>query len=204
MSLRDQMAVDACALLNTDELGEPVAWTPNGSSSSIPRTVRLIEQVDLQTIRRAHVWTQHKGTSVSAGDTFRVKRGNVTSTWRVLYTDPAETGLQRSYCHQQLTDTIRVVRKPKTKRLSGADASAIVRDATSYNAKWFQSSGEESDDNRRRVFQGEWYCVLETVPDLDTDAVIVDSSGNGFRVLRLERPFNRQELPYLICERSDV
>jgi hypothetical protein len=204
MSLRDQMAVDACAILNTDELGERASWTPYSQTSGITRTVRLIEQPERQTIRRAHVWTQHNGTSTTQGDTFRVKRGNVTTTWRVLYTDPAETALQRSYCHLQLSDTLTVVRKPKYKRASGADVSAPEPSGTSYRCHWFQSSAEVEIDNRRRVMAGEWYCLLETVPDLDTDLGILDSSGNAWRVERLDRGFSRVDLPYLVCFRADV
>lgn len=198
------MAVDACAILNTEELGEQALWTPYGQTSGITKTVRLIEQPDLQTIRRAFVWTVAKGTSTTQGDLFRIRRGTVTSTWRVLYTDPAETALQRSHCHLQLTDTLKVTRKLKYKRASGADASLPNEVSTSYRCQWFQSSAEIEVDSRRRVMQGEWYCLVETVPELDTDGIITDSSGRSFRVDRLERGFNRDELPYLICSRADA
>lgn len=198
------MAVDACAILNTEELGEQALWTPYGQTSGITKTVRLIEQPDLQTIRRAFVWTAAKGTSTTQGDLFRIRRGTVTSTWRVLYTDPAETALQRSHCHLQLTDTLKVTRKLKYKRASGADASLPNEVSTSYRCQWFQSSAEIEVDSRRRVMQGEWYCLAETVPELDTDGVITDSSGRSFRVDRLEKGFNRDELPYLICSRADA
>ena len=204
MNLREQMAVDACAILNTDELGEQALWTPYGQSSGLNRTVRLIEQPDLQTVRRAFVWTLAKGTATRQGDLFRVKRGNVTTTWRVLYTDPAETALQRSHCHLQLTDTFKAVRRPKYKRASGADASIPSEVSTSYRCQWFQSSAEIEVDNRRRTMQGEWYCLVEEVPELDTDITLTDSSGRSFRVDRLEKGFNRDELPYLICSRSDA
>ena len=204
MSLREQMAVDACAILNTEELGEQALWTPYGQTSGITKTVRLIEQPDLQTIRRAFVWTVAKGTSTTQGDLFRIRRGTVTSTWRVLYTDPAETALQRSHCHLQLTDTLKVTRKLKYKRASGADASLPNEVSTRYRCQWFQSSAEIEVDSRRRVMQGEWYCLVETVPELDTDGIITDSSGRSFRVDRLERGFNRDELPYLICSRADA
>lgn len=198
------MVVDAASILCTDELGEQALWTPYGQTSGLHRTVRLIEQPDLQTIRRAFVWTLAKGTSTNQGDLFRVKRGNVTTTWRVLYTDPAETALQRSHCHLQLTDTIKAVRKWKHKRPSGADASTPEQVSTSYRCQWFQSSAEIEVDNKRRTMSGEWYCVLETVPELDTDITLTDSNGRSFRVDRLERGFNRDELPYLICTRSDA
>lgn len=198
------MAVDACAILNQDELGEQALWTPYGQTSGITKTVRLIEQPDLQTIRRAFVWSVAKGTSTTQGDLFRIRRGTVTSTWRVLYTDPAETALQRSHCHLQLSDTFKVTRKLKYKRASGADASLPSEVSTSYRCQWFRSSAEIEVDSRRRVMQGEWYCLVETVPELDTDGIITDSSGRSFRVDRLERGFNRDELPYLICSRADV
>lgn len=204
MSLREQMAVDACAILNTDELGEQALWTPYGQTSGLQRPVRLIEQPDAQLIRRAHVWTIQKGTATTQGDLFRVKRGTITSTWRVMFTDPAETALQRSYCHLQLTDTMTVTHKYRFKKNSGA-TGAIPEDVTStYRCKWFDSSAEMVDDNRRRSLQSEWYCILETVPDLRTDLTITDSAGRPFRVERLEKPFNRVELPYLVCSRSDV
>lgn len=198
------MAVDAASILCTDELGEQALWTPYGQTSGLQRTVRLIEQPDLQTIRRAFIWTLAKGTSTTQGDLFRVKRGTVTTTWRVLYTDPAETALQRSHCHLQLTDTIKAVRKWKHKRASGADASTPEQVSSSYRCLWFQSSAEIEVDNKRRTMQGEWYCILETVPELDTDITLTDSSGRSFRVDRLERGFNRDELPYLVCTRSDA
>jgi len=204
MNLREMMAHDASAILCTDELGEQATWTPYGQTSGIPRTVRLIEQPDLQTIRRAFVWTLAKGTSTTQGDLFRIKRGSVTMTWRVLYTDPAETALQRSHCHLQLSDTLKAIRKWKHKRPSGVDASTPEQVSTSYRCQWFQSSAEIDVSNRRRSMQGEWYCVLETVPELDTDTTLTDSSGRAFQVERLERGFNRDELPYLICTRADA
>jgi hypothetical protein len=198
------MAIDACAMLNTDELGEKALWTPNGQTSGLSRTVRLIEQPEIQTIRRAHVWTVAEGTRTTKGDLFRVKRGSITSTWRVLYSDPAETAMQRSYCHLQLTDTFKAIRRLKYKRASGADASLPVEASTTYRCQWFQSSAEISTENRRRSMQGEWYCLIEDIPDLDTDITLEDSSGRSFRVDRLEQGFNRAELPYLVCSRSDV
>lgn len=204
MSLRETMAVDACAILNTDELGEHALWTPYGQSSGLQRIVRLIEQPDMQTIRRAFVWTIQKGTATTQGDLFRVKRGNITSTWRVLYTDPAETALQRSHCHLQLTDTLKAVRRLKYKRASGADASQPSEVSTSYRCQWFESSAEIDVESKRRSMQGEWYCLMEEVPELDTDLTLTDSNGRSFRVDRLEKGFNRDELPYLICSRSDV
>jgi hypothetical protein len=103
-----------------------------------------------------------------------------------------------------LTDTIKAVRRPKYKRASGADASIPSEVAASYRCQWFQSSAEIEVDNRRRTMQGELYCVVEEVPELDTDVTLTDSNGRSFRVDRLEKGFNRDELPYLICSRSDV
>lgn len=204
MSLREQMAIDACAILNTDELGERALWTPYSQTSGIHRTVRLIEQPDAQQVRRAHIWTEHKGTTTTQGDVFRVKRGNVTSTWRVMFTDPAETALQRSYCHLQLSDTLTVTQKYRIQKRSGSTSGLPEQISTTYRCQWFESSAEVVEDNRRRALQGEWYCLLETVPDLRTDLILTDSAGRPFRVERLEKAFNRVELPYLICSRSDV
>lgn len=204
MGLREQHEIDACAFLQTDELGERATWTPYGQTSGIPRNVRLIEQQDLQTVRRAHVWTIRSTTSTTQGDLFRVKRGTVTTTWRVLYTDPAETALQRSYCHLQLTDTLTAVRNWRIRKPSGSTSMLPQDVATAYRCEWFESSAEVAVDNKRRSLQGEWYCLLETIPDLTTDLILVDSNDRTFRVDRLERPYNRTELPYLICTRSDV
>lgn len=204
MSLRDQMAVDACALLDTDELGERAVWTPYGNTAGLQRTVRLIEQAESQTIRRAHIWTVRDGTTTTQGDLFRIKRGTITTTWRVLYTDPAETALQRSYCHLQLTDTMSVLNRVRVHKQSGATSGIVQESSTSYRCQWFESSAEIAEENRRRSLQGEWYCLLETVPDLKTDIILNDSSGKYYRVDRLEKPFDRGSLPYLICTRSDV
>jgi len=204
MTLREQMAMHACAILNTEHFGERALWTPYGQTAGSQRYVRLIEQPDAQQVRRAHVWTEHKGTATSQGDTFRVKRGTITSTWRVLFTDPAESALQRSYCHLQLSDTLKVTHKYRIQKRSGSTSSLPEEVSTSYRCQWFESSAEVVEDNRRRALQGEWYCLLETVPDLRTDMLLTDSAGRPFRVERLEKAFNLVELPYLICTRSDV
>lgn len=204
MSLRDQMAVDACAILNTEELGERALWTPYGNTTGIKRTVRLIEQPDSQTIRRANVWTVRDGTTTTQGDLFRIKRGSVTSTWRVLYTDPAETAMQRSYCHLQLTDMLTITNRIRAYKQSGSTSGVQEKSGTSYRCHWFESSAEVTEENRRRSLQGEWYCLLEIVPDLKTDILLTDSSGKFFRIDRLERAYDRSSLPYMVCTRSDA
>lgn len=204
MNLREQFALDACAILNTDELGERALWIKTGQTSGTPRTVRLIEQPDRQTIRRAHVWTRQDGTATSQGDTFRVTRNKITTTWRVLYTDPAETALQRSYCHQQLTDTIKVTNRYRIRKQSGSTSGSPEEVSTSYKCKWFESSAEIVVDNKRRAMRGEWYCFLETVPENRTDMTFTDSDGRTFEVLHFERALNRVDLPYFVCQRADA
>jgi hypothetical protein len=204
MGLREQMAIDACAHLDPNELAERATWTPYGNTYGMPRTVRLIEQQDLQTVRRAHIWTIRDGTSTTQGDLFRIKRGTVTTTWRVMYSDPAETAMQRSYCHLQLTDTLTAVRGWRIRKNSGATSALPQEVATAYKCHWFQSSAEPTVENRKRTLQGEWYCLLETVPDMTTDITLFDSSDYAVIVDMLERPFNRKELSYLVCTRSDV
>jgi len=205
MSLREQFALDVCGILATDELGERATWTKS-AGGSLPRTVRLIEQPDRQTIRRAHIWTPIDGTTVSAGDTFTIKRGAVTTTWRVMYSDPAETVLQRHYCHQQLTEFITLRRRRHYTTQSKARQSALTTESGNIRAKWFTSSAEIelSEDNKRRGMTTEFYCLLESLVDVSAVDTVVDADGKAFRIERLENQFSRVDLPYLICKRSDT
>jgi hypothetical protein len=205
MSLRDQMAVDACAILNTDELGERATWAKS-TGSSLPRTVRVIEQPDRQTIRRAHIWTAAEGTAVSAGDLFTVKRGAVSTVWRVLYSDPAETAMQRHYCHQQLTEFITLRRRRHYTTQAKAKQSAITTEAGSIRAKWFTSAADiqVKEDGKRRGMETEFYCLIESLLDISAVDTVVDADGKAFRIERLENQFSRIDLPYLICRRSDT
>ena len=205
MSLRDQFAEDVCAILNTDELGEQAAWT-NSANVVIPRTVRLIEQPERQTIRRAHIWTPASTTQVTAGDTFRVKRGNVTTTWVVMFTDPAETALQRSYCHLQLTEFVTLKQRRTATGPARAERQFVDSEVAQIRAKWFLSSAEISatQSGKRRAMAGEYYCILQSLRDVNVADTITNADGENYRIDRVENQFNRVDLPYLICSRCDT
>ena len=205
MSLRDQFAEDVCAILNTDELGEQATWT-NSAGVAIPRVVRLIEQPDRQTIRRAHLWTPASNTAVSTGDTFRVKRGNVTTTWVVMFTDPAETALQRSYCHLQLTEFVTLKQRRMSTGPAKAERAFVDSEVAQVRAKWFLSSAEISttQSGKRRAMSGEYYCILQNLRDVNVADTITNADGETYRIDRVENQFNRVDLPYLICSRCDT
>ena len=205
MSLRDQFAEDVCAILNTDELGEQAAWT-NSANVVIPRTVRLIEQPERQTIRRAHIWTPAGTTQLTAGDTFRVKRGNVTTTWVVMFTDPAETALQRSYCHLQLTEFVALKQRRTASGPAKAERQFVDSEVAQIRAKWFLSSAEISatQAGKRRAMVGEYYCILQSLRDVNVADTVTNADGEAYRIERSENQFNRVDLPYLICSRCDT
>jgi len=205
MSLRDQMAEDVCAILNTDELGERARWT-NSAGATLDRTVRLIEQPDRQTIRRAHIWTPIATTSVAVGNLFQVKRNSDTTTWRVMYTDPAETALQRSYCHLQLDDIVRFSRRRWMVSKKGAGTAGPPEHTLGVRGKWFQSSAEivVREDGKRRKMEGEFYLMLESVADIGSADTVTNAAGESFYIDRLETSLNRVDLPYLILRRADV
>ena len=206
MSLREQFAVDCAAILNTDELGEHATWT-RSSGGSLPRVVRLIEQPDRQTVRRAHVWTPINSTTVSVGDLFSVKRGAVTTVWRVMYTDPAETAIQRSYCHQQLSEFVTLKRRKYIVAQSGARKTTPPVETADIRCKWFQSSAEmeTTSDGARRKMAGEFYLMLQDIPEnLAAYDTVIRDNGEAYRVERLEQDLSRVDLPYLILRRSDV
>lgn len=205
MSLRDQFAEDVCAILNTDELGEQAAWT-NSANVVIPRTVRLIEQPERQTIRRAHIWTPASTTQVTAGDTFRVKRGNVTTTWVVMFTDPAETALQRSYCHLQLSEFVALKQRRTATGPAKAERQFVDAEVAQIRAKWFLSSAEISatQSGKRRAMAGEYYCILQSLRDVNVADTVTNADGENYRIDRVENQFNRVDLPYLICTRCDT
>lgn len=204
MNLRQQLAIDACEFFRMDELGEMSKWRRAGTTVDISRAVRIIEQPERQTIRRAYVWTVRDTTTVTTGDTFTVTRGRDVMEWRVLYAFQAETAIQRVACHLRLTDTCDVVEARRVKSIRGADSRLAELLSVTYRCKWFDSSAELSESNRRRKMEGEWYCVFETLPELNTDSLLVDSIGRAFRIERMERGFNRDDLPYAICTRADV
>ena len=205
MSLRDQFAEDVCAILNTDELGEQAAWT-NSANVVIPRTVRLIEQPERQTIRRAHIWTPAGTTQLTAGDTFRVKRGNVTTTWVVMFTDPAETALQRSYCHLQLTEFVALKQRRTASGPAKAERQFVDSEVAQIRAKWFLSSAEISatQAGKRRAMVGEYYCIIQSLRDVNVADTVTNADGEAYRIERVENQFNRVDLPYLICSRCDT
>jgi len=204
MNLRAQMAEDACAILNTDELGEQVTWT-DSAGSQLQRAVRVIEQAERQTIRRAHIWTPRATTTTSAGDTFRLRRGVDVTTWVILYSDPAETGLQRHYCFEQLPQTVTLSRRKPQGTRAGQRRFVTGTTQASVRAKWFQSSAEitATEDGRRRRMAGEFYLVLQSIPENLAAMDLVQSGGRSYRIERLEQGFTKADLPYLILERSD-
>lgn len=205
MSLRDQFALDCAAILNTDELGENATWT-KASGGSLSRCIRVIEQPDRQTIRRAHVWTPAATTSVSVGDLFTVKRGAVTTVWRVMYTDPAETALRRSYCHQQLSDTLTLRKRRSVQTESMAERASVDSQTSGIRCRWFTSSAEieTSQSGRRRGIVGEFYVMLQELQDVNVSDTVIDSEGLAYRVERVENQFNRVDLPYLVVRRCDA
>ncbi len=204
MNLRQQLAIDACEFLRLDELGEMSKWRKYGTTSDISRAVRLIEQPERQTVRRANVWTVRDTTTVTAGDTFTITRGRDVMTWVVMYGYQAETALQRIACHLRLTDACAVVAHKKVKSIRGSDSLLPAEIENTYRCKWFDSSAEIVESNRRRKIEGEWYCVFETLPELNTDTLLRDSAGRHFRIERMEHGFTRDDLPYAICTRSDA
>jgi hypothetical protein len=206
VSLRAQMAIDACAILNNEELGERAIWTRAATSATLPRSVRLIEQPDRQTVRRAHIWTPIDTTTVSVGDLFSVKRGQVTTVWRVMYSDPAETAIQRSYCHLQLSEALTFRRTQYVLQRRGVKDAGIPVETNNIRCKWTQTSAEpeEQSDGRRRKMAGEWYVVLESIPALDTTQQVIKDDGSVYRIDRMEQAFSRVDLPYLVCRRADV
>jgi hypothetical protein len=201
------MAIDACAILNTEELGERAIWTRAATSASLPRAVRLIEQPDRQTVRRAHIWTPIDTTSVSDGDLFSVKRGQVTTVWRVMYTDPAETAIQRSYCHLQLSEFVTLKRRKYVVTQTGSRRAAPPVEMANVRCKWFQSSAEQesTSEGARRKMAGEFYLMLQEIPEnLASMDTVVRDNGEAYRIDRLEQDMSRVDLPYLILRRSDA
>jgi len=169
--------------------------------------VRLIEQPDRQTVRRAHIWTPIDTTSVSVGDLFSVKRGQVTTVWRVMYTDPAETAIQRSYCHLQLSEFVTLKRRKYVVTQSGSRRAAPPVEMANVRCKWFQSSAEQesTSEGSRRKMAGEFYLMLQEIPEnLASMDTVVRDNGEAYRIDRLEQDMSRVDLPYLILRRSDA
>jgi hypothetical protein len=166
----------------------------------------VIEQPDRQTIRRAHVWTPAATTSVSVGDLFTVKRGAVTTVWRVMFTDPAETALQRSYCHLQLSEFVTLKQRRAATGPAKAERQFVESEVAQIRAKWFLSSAEISatQSGKRRAMAGEYYCILQSLRDVNVADTVTNADGENYRIDRVENQFNRVDLPYLICSRCDT
>lgn len=221
MTLRQQMAHDAVAVLNTEELGERATWS-NGTSSQAT-LVRVVEQGERQTIRRASVFAVHgdRGnqcgdyryplwskivtlSGVAAGDTFTVVRGAVTTVYRVMYLDAAETALQRHICHVQLPSLVTFMDRERFKSLRGADEFIPVTGATQYRAKFVLSDAEHVSRRTQRKMRSTWQVFAESLPTLTTDMILVDADGRGYKIEQVEQPLERIDLPYLMVSRSDA
>jgi hypothetical protein len=123
-----------------------------------------------------------------------------------MYTDPAETAIQRSYCHLQLSEFVTLKRRKWVQTQSGARRPAPPAEEANVRCKWFQSSAEieTTSDNARRRMAGEFYLMLQEIPqNLATMDTIVRDTGEAYRIERLEQDMSRVDLPYLILRRSD-
>ena len=101
-TLRQQMGIDARAIVHGAELGEAAQWTDGTNTRRL--LVRAIDQGEKQQIRRASVFALASELPTAAsGDTFTLWRNSQQIGYRVLYADRAETGLRRHVCHEQLT-----------------------------------------------------------------------------------------------------
>lgn len=204
MSLRDIMAEDACAILNTDELGEQARYVAIGQTRGVTRTVRFIAQPERQTIRRAFIWTRARDITGSTGDLFSINRSGSLMTYRLLYSDTAETALQRHICHEQLSDTATICDRLKYKTLRGADGFVQEFTGTTHKAKIVLASAEHTTRSNQRRLRGDYIIYFETLPTLTTDLIIVDSSGRGYRIDQIEKPIDRMDLPFINASRIDA
>lgn len=203
MNLREQMAHDACALLNLHELGERAMHVASGATSGRTVPVRFIAQPERQTIRRAFIWTRAEELTAGAGDVFTIRRNEEALVYRVLYADTAETAMRRHICHEQLSDTFRVMAKDRYKAARGADAFAHADVGTEFRGKFVISDAEHETRKNRRVMRVDRELYCEVLPDLTTDMVIVDSDGKGYRIDNVEKPIDRIDLPYITVSRTD-
>jgi hypothetical protein len=123
-----------------------------------------------------------------------------------MYTDPAETAIQRSYCHLQLSELLTFRRTQYVLQRRGVKDPGIPVETNNIRCKWTQTSAEpeEQSDGRRRKMAGEWYVVLEALPALDTTQQVIRDDGSVYRIDRMEQAFSRVDLPYLVCRRADV
>lgn len=202
MTLRQQMDIAAQSVLASHELGESLLWS-NGSAS---RHVccRVVEQGERQTVRRASLFAPRAFRSVARGHTFTATREGVSTVYRVLYSDAAETGLQRHICHVRLPDTLQVMSRSRYKSLRGADSFTPTLGDTAYRCKFVVADAEHTQEQRRRLMQSRFYVYVEEVPELTTDIVLLDSNGRAFEVDSFEQSQDRVDLPYFIARRSDA
>ena len=203
MNLREMMAVDAAVLLNREDLGEQALYQVDGETQQKKFDVRFIAQPERQTIRRAFIWTAVTKLTPSTGDLFTISRGADVMTYRVMYSDTAETGIQRHICHEQLQDTVLVVDRDRYKTERGADAWTNAT-PQSYRAKIVHESSEPRTTNNVRRMRGEYRIYFETLPQVTTDQIIVDGNGKAFKINQVDKPIERIDLPYMTCSRLDA
>ncbi|MFN9287660.1 MAG: hypothetical protein ACK6EB_06265, partial [Planctomyces sp.] len=122
------------------------------------------------------------------------------------FTDPAETALQRSYCHLQLSEFVTLKQRRTATGPARAERQFVDSEVAQIRAKWFLSSAEISatQSGKRRAMAGEYYCIIQSLRDVNVADTITNADGENYRIDRVENQFNRVDLPYLICRRSDT
>jgi hypothetical protein len=87
-----------------------------------------------------------------------------------------------------------------------AERAFVDVEVAQVRAKWFLSSAEISatQNGKRRAMVGEYYCILQSLRDVNVADTITNADGETYRIDRLENQFNRVDLPYLICSRCDT
>ena len=203
MHLRQMMKHDAAAFLSLNELGERSTYLASGAAAANQITVRFIAQPERQTIRRAFIWTRAADILPAFGGLFTINRGHDVLRYRLMYSDAAETSLQRHVCHEQITTSVQIVDRERYKTKRGADGWSNSEAAT-VAAKVVLEAGEPVRQNNRRRMRGEYNVYFEELPALNTDQVVIDSSGRAYLIRQIERPVDRIDLPYAIVSRIDV
>lgn len=206
------MRVDAAAILSTDELGEFATFqrATETSAQDDQIAVRFIPMPERQTIRRAMIYTATQTVMATTGDLFTINRRDLTeryseTSWayRVLFADPPSTGLQRHLCHERLTDVFSVIDRARYKSERGADGFIPETSETTYRGKLVLSDAEHVTQNRQRRMRSDFDLYLEELPPLNTDSLIVDSSGRAYRIGQVEQSIDREDLPYMTLSRID-
>jgi hypothetical protein len=130
----------------------------------------------------------------------------IPRTVRLMFTDPAETALQRSYCHLQLSEFVTLKQRRTATGPARAERQFVDSEVGQVRAKWFLSSAEISatQSGKRRAMAGEYYCILQSLRDVNVADTVTNADGENYRIDRLENQFNRVDLPYLICSRCDT